>query len=55
MIEIHAVYEPEGSKPFGAFFCAAVDLFKPGLTFRIWFKLENDVPVVEWAERWHFG
>ena len=35
--KIHAIYEPDMSAINGDCFCAAVDIFKPGFTFRIYF------------------
>ena len=53
--ELHAIYEPDGSELFGDCYCAAVDLFAPGLTFRIYFKMVDGQVKIEWAERWRFG
>lgn len=50
--ELHAVYEPNER----GWYCAAVDLFHPGMTFRIYFTLdENGQIKVEDVNRWHFG
>lgn len=50
--DLHAIYSPN---EYG-WYCAAVDLFAPGLTFRVWFTLgEDDQIQVRYAERWHFG
>ena len=50
--EIHAIYEPNER----GWYCAAVDLFRPGMTFRIYFTLGEDNQIkVEHAERWYFG
>lgn len=51
--EIHAIYEPDGDS---GWHCAAVDLFRPGMTFRLYFTLrENHEIYVEHMERWYFG
>lgn len=54
-VDVHAIYEPDGSGPYGDCYCAAVDLLREGMTFRIYFKQEADKIHVEYAERWHFG
>lgn len=54
--EIHAIYEPEGDEGFDAYYCAAVDLFREGDTYRVYFKLdENGNIEVKHLERWFFG
>ena len=54
--EIHAIYEPDGGEGFGDCYCAAVDLFKQGMTYRVYFKSgENGNIEVEHIERWFFG
>ena len=53
--EIHAIYIPDGSIVNGECFCAAADLFKPGLTFKIYFKVtEEGIDIVD-ISRWYFG
>ena len=53
--KVHAIYEPDGSAINGDCFCAAVDLFKPGFTFRMYFKMtENNIEIVD-ISRWYFG
>ena len=55
---VHAIYNPEGTESdpyFGDCYCCAVDLFRPGLTFQIWFKVEDDKVVIRYGDRWHFG
>ena len=53
--EIHAIYEPDGSAINGDCFCAAVDLFKPGFTFEIYFRAtEDNIEIVD-ISRWYFG
>lgn len=57
-VEVHAIYEPEGtaSDPYlGDCYCAAVDLFRPGLTFRIWFKIADSKIEFRSGDRWYFG
>ena len=54
--EIHGIYEPGSEHIFNDCYCAAVDLFRPGMTFRIYFTLGKDNQIkVEHAERWYFG
>ena len=56
--DLHAIYEPEGtdSDPyFGDCYCCAVDLFRPGLTFRVWFKIVDGEMVFRSGDRWYFG
>lgn len=54
-VELLAIYEPDGYGFTGAWYCAAVDLFMPGLTFRVWFEMVDGAIRVRWADRWHFG
>ena len=52
--EIHAIYEPDGAVVNGDCFCAAVDLFKPGFTFKIYFIItDGNVEIVD-VSRWYF-
>lgn len=57
--ELRAVYEPENTgiedNIFNNCYSAAVDLFRPGMTFRIWFTHENGKIEIIHAERWFFG
>ncbi len=54
--KLHAIYEPDGSGAYGDCYCAGVDLFQPGMTYRVYFKLdENNQPQVQHLERWFFG
>ena len=53
--DVHAIYDPDGSDPYGDCYSAAVDLYQPGMTFRVYFKENADGLRVEHAERWHFG
>jgi len=54
-LELHAVYEPDGSQIFGDCYCAAVDLFQRGMTFRVWFKYEDSKVNIVDVSRWCFG
>ena len=50
--EVHAIYEPEEH----GWYTAAVDLFQPGMTFRVYFTLTEEKKIqVENAERWFMG
>lgn len=53
--EIHAIYEPDGSEFFGDCYCAAVDLFSPAFTFRVYFKIVDGELDIQHVERWNFG
>lgn len=54
--DVHAIYEPDGSEIYGDCYLAAVDLFKQGMTFRVYFKInESGAFQAEYVERWHFG
>lgn len=39
--DVHAIYEPSGGEIFCGRYCAAVDLFVHGMTFRIYFKINE--------------
>ena len=57
-VEVHAIYEPEGTESdpyFGDCYCCAVDLFRPGLTFRIWIKIVDGKIEFRSGDRWYFG
>lgn len=59
-IDIHAIYYPESktpnrTNPFSDCYLAAVDLFREGNTFRLYFKINDDGIRVEWLEKWWFG
>lgn len=55
-IDVHAVYKPDGTDGiFGDCYCAALDMFAPGITFRIYFKMVDEQIKIEQAERWRFG
>lgn len=53
--KIHAIYEPDMSAINGDCFCAAVDIFKPGFTFRIYFKLIDNIILIVDVDRWFMG
>lgn len=53
--KIHAIYEPDMSAINGDCFCAAVDIFKPGFTFRIYFKLIDNTIIIVDVDRWFMG
>ena len=56
--DLHAIYEPKGTNSdpyFGDCYCCAVDLLRPGLTFRIWFKIVDGEMVFRSGDRWYFG
>lgn len=51
-IDVHSIYEPDDKGRY----LAAVDLFTPGTTFKVYFKLGDDGNIiVENIERWFFG
>ena len=55
-MDIHAIYEPDGSHIFGDCYCAAVDLFSWQFTFRVYFKITEAGEIdVQDVSRWHFG
>lgn len=55
-VEIHAIYDPDGVPPYGDFYCAAVDLFKSGETFKVYFTIdENGEFYIHQMTRWFFG
>ena len=55
-VELHAIYEPEAGDPVPDCYLAAIDLFKTGQTYRLYFKIdENDQIEVVHLERWRFG
>lgn len=55
-VEIHAVYEKGSSSNHPEWYCAAVDLFRPGMTFRAYFTLDEYGQIfVEDLQRWWFG
>lgn len=55
-VEIHAIYAPDGGEPYPDCYLAAVDLFSPGTTYKLYFKInENGQIQVEYLGRWYFG
>ena len=52
---VHAVYEPDYGDFYGDCYCAAVDMFAPGITFWIYFRFEEDELRVEHVERYYMG
>ena len=54
--EIHAVSELGTNTAFPDWYCAAVDLFRPGMTFRLYFTIGEDGEIrVEDLARWWMG
>lgn len=53
--KLHAIYEPDRSTINGDCFCAAVDIFKPGFIFRIYFKLIDNIIIIVDVDRWFMG
>lgn len=54
-LEVHALYAPEDTHMPG-WYSTAVDLFRPGMTFRVYFSLDDDGRVlIEDLRRWYFG
>ena len=54
--EIHAVYEPGTNTACPEWYCAAADLFRPGMTFRLYFTIGEDGKIkVEECSRWWMG
>ena len=55
-VDIHAVYEKGGHSNHPEWYCAAVDLFRPGMTFRAYFTLDEYGQIfVEDLQQWRFG
>lgn len=55
-VELHAIYEPEVGEPLPDCYMAAIDLFKPGQTYRLYFKIDENGQIdVVHLERWFFG
>lgn len=55
-VDIHAVYDKGCDTGYPECYCAAVDLFRPGMTFRVYFTLDEagQISVVD-LQRWWFG
>lgn len=56
--DIHAIYDPEGlgASYLGNCYTAAVDLFEPGMTFKVYFKILDDgaIKIID-IHRWYMG
>lgn len=54
---IHAIYEPEDDGgPHEGQYLAAVDLYEPGETYRVWFEINpDDVIIIGDTKRWLMG
>ena len=52
-VDLHAIYAPEEN--LTPCFSAAVDLFEHGLTFRVYFNIQNDTIEIIDLKRWWFG
>lgn len=55
--DLHAIYEPETTTGLpNTWYSAAVDLFEPGQTYRVYFTLDEEgKPHIEHLERWYMG
>jgi hypothetical protein len=61
-IFIHAIYEPEDDGgPYEGQYCAAMDLYEPGMTYRVYFEINPDDVIIigdverlalEWDDIW---
>ncbi len=50
--KLHTIYEPDEH----GWYCAAVDLFRPSMTFRLYFEIgENNMIDIKHLERWFLG
>ena len=55
-VEIQAIYEPGTNTACPEWYCAAVDLFRSGMTFRLYFTVDEDRAIkVEEVSRWWMG
>lgn len=55
-VDIHAVYDKGSNSAHPEWYCAAVDLFRPGMTYKIYFTLTDGGQIsVEDLQRWWFG
>lgn len=54
-INIWTIYPPAGDNYYGDCYLAAVDMFIPGSTFKIWFKEDEGQIEIAHIERWYFG
>lgn len=54
--EVHAVYAPENNTINPGWLSAAVDLFRHGQTYRVYFSHDGNNQIrIEHLERWYFG
>lgn len=55
-VELHAIYDKGSDSDHPEFYCAAADLFRPEMTYRIYFALDDVGQIcVEDLQRWWFG
>jgi len=55
-VDLHAIYEKGSDSHHPEFYCAAADLFRPGMTYRVYFILDDAGQIrVEDLQRWFFG
>lgn len=58
LVDIHAIYDPDEEETgiYKGCYLAAVDLFKPGMTFRVYFTLDEngEIDIFD-VSRWRFG
>ena len=54
-VDIHAVYDKGSNSDHPDWYCAAVDLFRPGMTFRMYFTVDDGQISVVDLQRWWFG
>ena len=54
-LNVHAIYAPENNF-YPGWLCAAVDLFRSGRTYRVYFSNDGDGRIqIEDISRWRFG
>lgn len=55
-VGIHAIYSPGNNASEPEWYLAAVDLFEPGQTYKVYFTLDEKRGIrVKLLERWYFG
>lgn len=55
-VGIHAIYAPGSNSLEPEWYLAAVDLFEPGQTYKVYFTLDEKRGIrVKLLERWYFG
>lgn len=54
-IKIWAIYPPEKNSLYPDCKTAGVDMIRPGITFRVWFREERGQIQIKHIERWHMG